>query len=189
MGQVPMDYTWAKKLGMVRKPANFISSIADDRGEELKYCGVTISDVFSQEMGIGGVLSLLWFRRQLPRACTKFIEMILMVTADHGPAVSGAHNTIVTARAGKDLISSLCSGLLTIGPRFGGALDDAARMFTAAYDEKLSPQQFVTETRNSGKLIMGIGHKIKSIDNPDQRVVIVKDFAMKQFPAKSQKIL
>ena len=32
---------------------------------------------------------------------TKFIEMILMVTADHGPAVSGAHNTIVTARAGR----------------------------------------------------------------------------------------
>lgn len=158
--------------------------------------------------------------------CTKFIEMILMVTADHGPAVSGAHNTIVTARAGevgskcmhscqncarirargfplcsdmqytqymatkwcdliwytiicvdmywlcslllidtisyntlsiydskdwfekswiailspccwpvhhtpfegKDLVSSLCSGLLTIGPRFGGALDDAAKM-------------------------------------------------------------
>jgi len=37
-----------------------------------------------------------------------------MVTADHGPAVSGAHNTIVCARAGKDLISSLASGLLTI---------------------------------------------------------------------------
>ena len=40
--------------------------------------------------------------------------MCLMVTADHGPAVSGAHNTIVCARAGKDLISSLTSGLLTI---------------------------------------------------------------------------
>merc|ERR1719222_1423217 len=62
--QVPMDYTWAKKLGVVRKPANFISSIADDRGEELKYCGVTISEVFEQDMGVGGVLSLLWFRRQ-----------------------------------------------------------------------------------------------------------------------------
>jgi len=37
-----------------------------------------------------------------------------MVTADHGPAVSGAHNTIICARAGKDLISSLASGLLTI---------------------------------------------------------------------------
>lgn len=38
--------------------------------------------------------------------CTKFIEMILMVTADHGPAVSGAHNTIVTARAGE--VGSKC---------------------------------------------------------------------------------
>lgn len=37
-----------------------------------------------------------------------------MVTADHGPAVSGAHNTIVCARAGKDLISCLASGLPTI---------------------------------------------------------------------------
>ena len=59
---------------------------------------------------------------------TDFIEMILMVTADHGAAVSGAHNTIVTARAGKDLVSALCSGLLTIGPRFGGALDDTAKV-------------------------------------------------------------
>ena len=39
------------------------------------------------------------------------------------PAVSGAHNTIVAARAGKDLVSSLASGLLTIGPRFGGMLN------------------------------------------------------------------
>ena len=33
--------------------------------------------------------------------------MILQLTADHGPAVSGAHNCIITARAGKDLVSSL----------------------------------------------------------------------------------
>lgn len=65
-------------------------------------------------MGIGGVISLLWFQRALPPYVCKFFEMSLMVTADHGPAVSGAHNTIVCARAGKDLVSSLVSGLLTI---------------------------------------------------------------------------
>jgi len=179
--QVPMDYTWAKKLGMVRKPGNFISSIADDRGEELKYCGVLISDVFKQEMGIGGVLSLLWFRRQLPPKCTKFIEMILMVTADHGPAVSGAHNTIVTARAGKDLVSSLCSGLLTIGPRFGGALDDAAKMFADAHDSGISGKDFIDKMKKTNQLIMGIGHRIKSLDNPDQRVEIIKKYAKANF--------
>jgi ATP citrate (pro-S)-lyase len=179
--QVPMDYTWAKKLGMVRKPANFISSIADDRGEELKYCGVTITDVFAQDLGIGGVLSLLWFRRQLPPACTKFIEMILMVTADHGPAVSGAHNTIVTARAGKDLVSALCSGLLTIGPRFGGALDDAAKMFSEAHDSGVTPKDFIDRCKKNNQLVMGIGHRIKSLANPDMRVVIIKEYAKKHF--------
>ena len=97
--KVPMDYTWAKRLGMVRKPASFISSISDDRGEELLYAGMPISEVFSEDIGVGGVLSLLWFRKRLPPYAAKFIEMVLMVTADHGPAVSGAHNTIVASRA------------------------------------------------------------------------------------------
>jgi len=179
--QVPMDYTWAKKLGMVRKPANFISSIADDRGDELQYCGLPISECFTQNIGIGGVISLLWFRRRLPKVCTDFIEMILMVTADHGPAVSGAHNTIVSARAGKDLVSSLCSGLLTIGPRFGGALDDAAKMFAAAHDGGMDPNTWVNHMKKSNQLIMGIGHRIKSLANPDQRVEIIKKYAKTNF--------
>jgi citrate synthase len=54
------------------------------------------------------------FSFSLPNYAAEFLEMILMVTADHGPAVSGAHNTIVCARAGKDLVSCLVSGLLTI---------------------------------------------------------------------------
>jgi len=152
---------------------------------ELKYCGVTISDVFSKDLGIGGVLSLLWFRRQLPPACTKFIEMVLMITADHGPAVSGAHNTIVTARAGKDLVSALCSGLLTIGPRFGGALDDAGKMFADAHDSGVTPADFVSRMKKQNKLIMGIGHRIKSLTNPDKRVVIIKEYAKKNFASTS----
>lgn len=38
-----------------------------------------ISEVFEADIGLGGVLSLLWFRRRLPDYATKFIEMILMV--------------------------------------------------------------------------------------------------------------
>ena len=180
--KVPMDYGWAKKLGLVRKPANFVSGISDDRGDELTYAGTRISEVFRDDLGVGGVLSLLWFRRRLPQYATKFIEMILMVTADHGPAVSGAHNTIVCARAGKDLVSCLTSGLLTIGPRFGGALDDAAKCFTTASDSGIPPAQWVKEMRLKNELIMGIGHKIKSLANPDMRVEIIKNYAIAHFP-------
>ena len=179
--KIPMDYQWAKRLGLVRKPAAFISSISDDRGDELKYAGMPISQVFDKGLGVGGVLGLLWFRRELPAPVNKFIEMILMVTADHGPAVSGAHNTIVSARAGKDLVSSLASGLLTIGPRFGGALDEAAKMFTAASDADMDAETFVKDMRKKNKLIMGIGHRIKSLTNPDKRVEIIKNYALENF--------
>ncbi|GAA5918196.1 hypothetical protein JCM6882_005146 [Rhodosporidiobolus microsporus] len=181
--QIPMDYKWAQELGMVRKPAAFISTISDERGQELLYAGMPISDVFKEEIGIGGVLSLLWFKRRLPPYATKFLEMVLQLTADHGPAVSGAMNTVITTRAGKDLVSSLVAGLLTIGDRFGGALDGAAAEFTRAFETGLTPRQFVDSMRKANKLIPGIGHKIKSKSNPDKRVELVKNFAFQNFPS------
>lgn len=180
---VPMDYNWARELGLIRKPASFMTSICDERGSELLYAGVPITEVFKEDLGIGGVLGLLWFQKRLPPYAAKFLEMCLMVTADHGPAVSGAHNTIVCARAGKDLISSLASGLFTIGDRFGGALDGAARQFSQAYDAGMIPMEFVNGMRKKGELIMGIGHRVKSINNPDMRVVILKEYVKSHFPA------
>ena len=53
---MPVDFAWAKSLGLVRKPAAFVSSISDDRGEELLYAGVPISRVFEEDLGVGGVL-------------------------------------------------------------------------------------------------------------------------------------
>ena len=181
--RIPMDIAKALKEGFIRKPSNFICTISDDRGEELLYGKMPISEVFKQDIGIGGVLSILWFKKQFPSYATKFIEMAIMVTADHGPAVSGAHNAIIAARAGKDLMSSVASGILTIGPRFGGAIDGAAQMFSDAYDRGLTPVQFVDEMKRKGENIQGIGHLIKSVNNPDMRVTIMKDYAKGHFKA------
>jgi len=54
----------AQELGLIRKPAAFISTISDERGQELLYAGMRISEVFREEIGIGGVVSLLWFKRR-----------------------------------------------------------------------------------------------------------------------------
>lgn len=178
---IPLDFAKAVKEGVIRKPASFISTISDDRGEELMYGDLPITQVFERELGVGGVLSMLWFKRLLPAYATKFIEMTLMVTADHGPAVSGAHNTIVATRAGKDLVSSIVSGMLTIGPRFGGAVDGAAQMFSDAYDRGLTPQEFVDEMKRKNVNIQGIGHRVKSVHNPDLRVSIIKAYALEHF--------
>ena len=179
---VPQDYRVAKKAGLVRRDANFICTISDDRGDEPTYAGIPISQVIEKGYTIGEVISLLWFKRLLPKWATRYMEMIIKVSADHGPAVSGAHNAIVTARAGKDVISSLVSGLLTIGPRFAGAIDDAARYFKKACDAGTAPETFVDEMKKQGITVPGIGHRIKNLDNPDKRVELLKNYAFNHFP-------
>jgi len=178
---LPMDFAQALKEGKIRKATTFINTISNEKKEELEYCNMPISKVLESGMGIGGVIGLLWFKRDLPDYSRKFLETALILTADHGPAVSGAHNAIVAARAGKDIISSLASGILTIGPRFGGAIDDAAQNFKRAYDAGLTPAQFVRDMKAKGLNIPGIGHKVKSISNPDMRVTQLKAFCKKNF--------
>ncbi|WRX09324.1 Citrate synthase - like 2 [Theobroma cacao] len=181
--QIPEDLNSAIKSGKVRAPTHIISTISDDRGEEPRYAGVPMSSIIEQGLGVGDVISLLWFKRSLPHYCTRFIEICIMLCADHGPCVSGAHNAIVTARAGKDLVSSLVSGLLTIGPRFGGAIDDAARYFKDACDRGLSPYEFVEGMKKKGIRVPGIGHRIKRGDNRDKRVELLQLFARTHFPS------
>jgi ATP-citrate lyase alpha-subunit len=169
----------------VRRPKQFICTISDDRGEEATYAGFPISSVATPDTGkgIGDVISLLWFKKQYPKWATEFIETVLKTVADHGPAVSGAHNAKVTARAGKSVVEALVTGLLTIGPRFGGAIDGAAQYFKYADDNDLTPKEFLAYMKKQGIPIPGIGHRIKSLKNPDLRVTGLMNFAAEHFPA------
>jgi ATP-citrate lyase alpha-subunit len=168
-----------------RRPKNFICTISDDRGEEATYAGFPISSVATPDTGksIGDVISLLWFKKVYPKWATDFIETVIKTVADHGPAVSGAHNAKVTARAGKSVVESLVTGLLTIGPRFGGAIDGAAKYFKYANDNGMDPKAFLAYMKKQGIPIPGIGHRIKSLRNPDKRVEGLKKYAAEFFPA------
>merc|ERR1719378_991631 len=60
-------------------------------------------------------------------------------------------------------------------------------MFSAARDSGASPKDFIEKMKKTNQLIMGIGHRIKSLANPDQRVELIKGYAKKHF--KSTPIL
>ncbi len=179
---IPMDFEKAVKEGLVRRHRQFITTISDDRGEEVKYAGIPLSEIIESKKGLGYVIGLLWLKKSLPEYASNFIELVLKIVADHGPCVSGAHNAIVTARAGKDLVSSVASGILTIGPRFGGAIDGAGHYFKWAKDNNFSPDEFVSHMKKEGIPIPGIGHRVKSVRNPDKRVEILKKYAKESFP-------
>lgn len=182
---IPEDFNTAKKMGKIRKPTSFVCTISDDRGEEAVYAGYPISSVATPDTGfsVADVLTLLWFKKRFPKWAADFLETVIKTVADHGPAVSGAHNARVTARAGKDLISSLVTGLLTIGPKFGGAIDGAAKYFKEALLKEQNPKEFVQEMKEKSIPIPGIGHRIKSLRNPDVRVSCLKRLAYDTFPS------
>ena len=178
---VPLNYSEALRDGIIRKSTSITSTISDERGNELHYAGVPISSIVRDGMSLTDVVGLLWFGKKLPAEAAHFIQTVLVMVADHGPAVAGAHNAIVTARAGKDIPSALSAGLLTIGDRFGGAINGAALEFKRAYDAKLRPEEFVAEMKSRGTPIPGIGHRVKSVQNPDIRVTLMKEYAKANF--------
>ncbi len=51
-------------------------------------------------------------------------------------------------------------------------------MFTETSDSGIDAEQFVKDMRKQQKLIMGIGHRVKSLANPDKRVERIKQYAL-----------
>jgi len=181
--EIPMDFNQALAKGLVRRPTDVVTTISNETGDVLTYNGVPIDKIIREDLSLGYVIGHLWFKKELPLFAQKYIEIVLKLTADHGPAVSGAHNAIVTARAGRDLMSSLTSGILTIGPRFGGAISDAAKYFREALDSGKTPQEFIDYMKDViGINIPGIGHRVKSVQNPDIRVELLKEYVRNNFP-------
>jgi succinyl-CoA synthetase alpha subunit/citrate synthase len=173
----PQDFDSALRDGLVRRRTSIVSGISDDRGEKLTYKGVDIDKIVKKPLS--QTINALWFENRLDKTGMDFLELCLKLTADHGPAVVTAHNAITTARAGKDLVSSVVSGLLTIGPRHGGAINDSAKWQLQCITTQINPTEFVKEMNSKGELIMGIGHRVKSVQNPDERVQLIKAFARK----------
>lgn len=81
---LPADLKPALDAGIVRVPTNIVSTICDERGDEPRYCGVGMSELVSSGATVGDAISLLWFKRRLPPYAVRFVEMIVVLCADHG---------------------------------------------------------------------------------------------------------
>lgn len=123
------------------------------------------------------MLSALLGRTVKSPTTVAFADAAFSLLIDHGGEVSGAVNTMITARAGKDMVSSLAAGLLTIGPRFGGAINEGAKNWVNGLKSGVSAKEYVEAETKVGRLILGIGHKKYRIGIPDPRVAALSQFA------------
>lgn len=156
-----------------REHSLFTSTISGDINGEPTILGENLTKIATTE-SFAWIVGSLWLGRPLRSKKTELvIDQALKLLVDHGPYVSGAVNTIISARAGKDLVSSLVSGLLTIGPRFGGAVNGAAKVWFESVENKLDASTIVESFATRKEYIQGIGHKKYRIDNQDPRVAVL----------------
>lgn len=165
----PLDQTPARSIG-ARRRRLLASHISGDVQGDVHLLGQELLTAVEDNDRAGLVISLLLGQQVKSGKLVEFADYVMCLSVDHGPYVSGALNTIVAARAGKDLVSSLAAGLLTIGPRFGGALNTAAGLWLQAVQEGQTPKDFVEGRPASEPVIAGIGHAKYRIDLPDPRV-------------------
>jgi ATP citrate (pro-S)-lyase len=166
---VPPDQTPPRSIG-TRRRRLIASHISGDVKGDVQLLGQDLLAAVDSHDRAGLVMSLLLGHQVGPGKLVDFSDYVTCMLVDHGPYVSGALNTIVAARAGKDLVSSLAAGLLTIGPRFGGALNAAAGHWLQAVRDGQSPKEFVDSRPPAASVIAGIGHAKYRTDMPDPRV-------------------
>ncbi len=169
--QLPRKVEEGLKSGMIAVEPLFKNTITDDRGEEPLYCGYAASELINEGYDIPHVVGLLWNKKLPTPLEAELIKRIIILSADHGPAVSGAFGTILAACAGIGLPQSVAAGMIMIGPRFGGAVTDAAVYMD--YGLRNYPNDvpgFLAYMKKEVGPVPGIGHRVKSLKNPDKRV-------------------
>ena len=151
----------------------FTTTISGDVGGEPTVLGKNLTSLATSH-SLAYLAGSLWLGRPLKSKKTESaIDLALKLLVDHGPYVSGAVNTMITARAGRDLVSSLVSGLLTIGPRFGGAVNGAAKIWFESVGKGILPPELVESFARRKEYLPGIGHRKYRLDSPDPRVPLL----------------
>lgn len=153
-----------------RRPTRFTSTISRESSDGYEFAGRSMQD-WAKGGDIAHIIAAALLGREPHSPLTiDFIRDVFLLSVDHGPQVSGTLNTIVTARAGKGLVDSVAAGLLTIGPRFGGAVSGAASEWLTGVSDTLDPAEHVETRARAKQYIQGIGHKKYRLGLPDPRV-------------------
>lgn len=162
-----------------RRSSLFTSTISSEAADGYVFIGKSLQE-WSAEGDIAAQISAALLGRAPKSPLTaELVRTIFLLSVDHGPQVSGALNTIISARAGKGAVDSLTAGLMAIGPRFGGAVSDAAREWFNGVSEQSKPSDLVELRAKNKQFIGGIGHKKYRLDLPDPRTAVLASYADK----------
>jgi citrate synthase len=149
----------SQMMGLVARSARIADGRTDDVPDDVVQGGRTAAEKF-----------LLRWRGEADPRHVRAIDTYWICTAEHGLNAS-TFTARVTASTGADCGAALSSAVGALsGPLHGGAPAYVKPMLeeVAAMDD---PETWVKETLDSGKRIMGFGHRIYRAEDPRSRIL------------------
>jgi citrate synthase len=129
-----------------------------------------------------GDMAFLELKGRLPSAPEAAVFNAIAITlVEHGMTPSAIAARLTYLGAPESLQGAVAAGLLGLGDRFGGPIDEAARMLQETLadappnaDLTALAERVVAERRAAGKLVAGLGHPVhKPIDPRVPRLFLV----------------
>lgn len=124
--------------------------------------GKKLSDLIQKNTFTESIF-LIW-RGRLPNANeTKMLDAILTAGIDHGTGTASAMAARIVASAKNSMHVSLAAGILAMGERHGGAIEEAAKFFIENKKNKNLPK-IIRDLKNKKVRLAGFGHAVLVTD-------------------------
>lgn len=168
----PPDDTRADLCGveLTLAPAKRVSTrIGAGSPDRITLRGYDLSHLLGNK-DLGDVAFLL-LRKRLPTAQeSRLFNAMLVALIDHGLTPSALAARLTYLGAPEALQGALAAGLLGVGSRFVGSIEDAARMLQEGLSggdpSERTARRIVRALLDEGKLVPGVGHPIHRTADP-----------------------
>ncbi len=126
----------------------------------------------AQKVSFAELIFEMLTERKPSEAEAKLLNLILNLSADHGPNAPSAVATIAATKEGKTMGESVGEGMAQIGDRHGGAGGPLMEILYRVQGTGDSVQLVVEEYLKAGKRVPGMGHRVyKDIDPRAQLIM------------------
>jgi citrate synthase len=109
------------------------------------------------------------FRRPFSEAERRLIDAVLVILMEHGMTPSAISARMVYSSSPENLQAGVAAGLLAVGSRFVGTMEDAAALLekiVLAEDGSAEAKRVVQALRAQGVPVPGFGHHLHKPDDP-----------------------
>ena len=145
------------------------SGLGRSTAERIYVRGYDLTDELMGKVSLGDVAFLeLKDRLPTPQESVLF-NAILVTLVEHGMTPSTIAARLTYFGAPEALQAAVAAGLLGMGDRFGGSIEQAARLLQEApsgADPRATARQIVATHRQARKTIAGLGHPVHRAGDP-----------------------